>query len=261
MIPLLEPLFLGEMRSYGESLSCAPQFPPSALPVAQLLSEPELLTRQLHSSAARFELQDLRPVASDWGNRYLGALLPPLVAAATLLHHRFPAGAGEMAVSLEPHGAVTGFHILSLGESLPEADTEERYDALLRGHLAPLFAQLSRQSGLAQKVLWGNAVRWLNFLFDAAQGLALAHGEQHVAAVAADRAQLLNGALWAGEENPLYMRRRRAPAKPGEKADADGLVPLHSQCCLYHLLPGQSYCGACPLDPVRVRSKELITTG
>lgn len=258
MIPLLEPLFQGEMRSYGESLSCAPRFPSSALPVAQLLSEPELLTRELRSSAVRFGLQDLRPVASNWSNRYLGALLPPLGAAATLLRHRFPASAEEMAVSLAPHGEVAGFHILALGESLPAADTEERYDALLRGHLAPLFAQLSRQSGLTQKILWGNAVRWLSFLFDAAQGLAAAHGEQHVAAVAADRAQLIDSALWAGEENPLYMRRRRAPAKPGEKADADGLLALHSQCCLYHLLPGESYCGACPLDPVRIRSKELI---
>ncbi|MBB3120927.1 siderophore-iron reductase FhuF [Pseudoduganella violacea] len=258
MIPLLEPLFQGEMRSYGESLACAPQFPPSALAVARLLSEPELLTRQLRASAARLGQQDLRPVASNWSNRYLGALLPPLVAGATLLRHRFPANAKEMAVSLAPHGEVTGFHILALGESLPEADAEERYDALLRGHLAPLFAQLSRQSGLAQKILWGNAVRWLNFLFDAAQGLAAAHGEQHVAAVMADRAHLIDSALWAGEENPLYMRRRRAPAKPGEKADADGLIALHSQCCLYHLLPGQGYCGACPLDPVRVRSQELI---
>ncbi|WP_082219364.1 siderophore-iron reductase FhuF [Massilia sp. NR 4-1] len=261
MIPLLEPLFQGEMRSYGESLSCAPQFPPAALPVAQLLSEPELLTRQLHSSAAKFGLQDLRPVASDWSNRYLGALLPPLVAGATLLRHRFPASAGEMAVTLAPHGAVVGFHILTLGESLPEADTGQRYDALLRSHLAPLFAQLSCQSGLAQKILWGNAVRWLNFLFDAAQRLAAAHGEQHVAAVASDRAQLFDGALWTGEENPLCMRRRCAPAKPGEKADADGLIALHSQCCLYHLLPGQSYCGACPLDPLRVRGKALIAAG
>ncbi|NVD98025.1 siderophore-iron reductase FhuF [Massilia sp. BJB1822] len=258
MIPLLEPIFQGEMRSYGESLSCAAQFPSSALPVALLLSEPELLTRQLRASAAIFGLQDLRPVASDWSNRYLGALLPPLVAAATLLRHRFPAAPDQMAVSLAPHGAVAGFHILALGKSLPEADAEERYDALLRSHLTPLFAQLSRQSGLTQKVMWGNAVRWLNFLFDAAQRLAAAHGEQHVAAVAADRAQLIDGALWAGEENPLCMRRRRATPKPGEKTEADGLVALHSQCCLYHLLPGQSYCGACPLDPIRVRSKELI---
>jgi hypothetical protein len=26
-------------------------------------------------------------------------------------------------------------------------------------------------------------------------------------------------------------------------------VKLHRQCCLFHLLPREGYCGACPLSP------------
>lgn len=247
MIPLLEPLFQGEMRSYGESLSHAPTFPATAIPLAQLLAEPDLLTAQLRAAADNFGVHDLRPAASAWSNRYLAALLPPLVAAATLLHHRFPAG--EMAVSLAPHGEVAGFHIRELGESLPGTNAVQRYDTLLRGHLTPLFVELNRQSGLTQKIMWGNTVRWLTFLFDAMQRF----GEPHAGAANSDRAQLLDHAQWRGEANPLHMRRKRASPKPGEQAAADGLVTLHSQCCLYHLLPGQDYCGACPLDPVRMQ--------
>lgn len=245
MIPLLEPLFQGEMRGHGASLSHAAAFPAGAVPVALLLAQPDLLAAQLRAAAASFDTRDLRPVASAWSNRYLGALLPPVVAAATLLHHRFPAH--DMAVSLAPGGNVAGFHIRDLGIALPGAHAAQRYDMLLRGHLAPLFAELGRQSGLAPKIMWGNAARWLIFLFDAMQGA----GDPHASAANGDRAQLIERSDCHGQENPLSMRRRRAAPRPGEQAGTDGLVALHGQCCLYHLLPGHGYCSVCPLDPAR----------
>ena len=261
MIALLEPLFQGERRAYGESLSCAPRFPPDALPISQLVADPTLLARTVRRYADRLGTDDLRPAASAWSYSYLGALLPPLAAAATLLRHRFPAHADDMAVALDQHGGVAGFHICSLGDAVAGADTLECYDALLRGHLAPLFAQLGRQSGLAQKILWGNVARLLDTLLAEAAQFAAAHGEANgAAAVARDRARLLDAPEWAGAVNPLHMRQRAMQRPAGAGAIArEGQPPvLHRQCCLYHLLPGQGYCGACPLDSAHARVKGTV---
>ncbi|MEC5161368.1 MULTISPECIES: siderophore-iron reductase FhuF [unclassified Janthinobacterium] len=254
MIALLEPLFQGERRAYGESLSYAPRFPPDALPVSRLLADPTLLAQSVRRFADRLGTDDLRPAASAWSYSYLGALLPPLAAAATLLRHRFPADANDMAVSLDHHGGVARFHIRALGGA--GADTVECYDALLRGHLTPLFAQLGRQSGLAQKTLWGNLARLLDrFLAEAAQS-AVAHGEADIAAaVAQDRAALLDAPAWAGAVNPLHMRQGRAQGLSDDAASPGKPLLLHRQCCLYHLLPDQGYCGACPLDSGNARVK------
>lgn len=238
MIPLLQPIFRGEWAPYGEALQCAARPPGDAWPVTALL-HPARLGTTLRRYAAHLGVAgpDLRPVASAWSLVYLGRLLPPVVAAASLLHHRFPVAADAIAVRLHPHGEPDTFHITDEGHATPGDDTAARYAALLHGHLAPLFEALHRETRVARKILWGNTARHLEALFDQVQ-----QSMGSPAPLQADRAHLLDHAEWpGGQANPM-VARQCPQDRPGSDA-------LHRQCCLYYRLPGQGYCGGCPLAP------------
>ncbi len=243
MLALLEPIFQGAWRPYGATLTCASAMPPDALAVSRLLADEALLGEMLQRQAHRLGSGDLRVAASWWSNAYLEALLPPLAAAATLLHHGLPATANDMALSLDRQGSPAVFHITSLGLPLDGADAQQRYGALITDHLAPLFARLAALAGVPPKILWGNASRFLDNLLREAASLPGA-----AARVAADRSALLEQAHWAdGSRQPLHARARTIRIVDGGGGDAR--VTLHRQCCLYYLLPTEGYCGRCPLDP------------
>lgn len=247
MIGLLAPIFQGALAPHGEALVCAAA-PAHAIPVAALTCPGGPLKSILVRYAGYLGGDDdLRPVASVWSLAYLRALLPPMVAAASVLRHGFPATAAEVWLELDRHREPSRFYIAHEGASVAGADTHARYAPLLRHHLEPLFAELSRVSGLPRKVLWGNAARCLEPVFD--QALALLGPAP---ALVADRRVLLELPLWHQSDgaadparlNPLHPRLR-APVhfSPTEAAN------LHRQCCLQYLLPHTGYCGACPLRP------------
>ncbi|WP_440532060.1 siderophore-iron reductase FhuF [Variovorax sp. YR566] len=243
MIAMLEPLFQGNLAPHGEALQCAPQPPAGALRVADLVHSPELLGRvlRLHASHLGVEGKDLRAVASAWSLDYLGMLLPPVAAAASVLQHGFPVAADQVWVRLGPHAHPLSFHIRELGQPQRGATTEERYSALLRQHLEPLFSALCRLTGIAAKILWGNAARNLEPVLD--QALALTGRSPPIAG---DRQQLLHNPAWPAWSNPLPGRQREIRVRLEGR---ERTVKLHRQCCLFHLLPREGYCGACPLSP------------
>lgn len=252
MIPLLTPIFQGEWAAYGEALQCSPQRPADAVILADLLRQPDLLADLLrhHARHLRVEDQDQRAAASAWSLGYLSTLLPPVVAAASLLHHRFDVAAEHIAVRFNERGEATGFHITQEGQSMPGSDTETRYSSLLREHLDPLFAMIHRHTGLASKILWGNTARHLETILG--QALQLAGS---VPGLAEDHATLLDRPVWpSGRDNPMHAQRRQIVRL------AAGPVTLHRQCCLFYLLPGEGYCGACPLDPQHRQSCHRTTT-
>jgi ferric iron reductase protein FhuF len=248
MIPLLAPIFRGELAPLGEALQCAQAPPADAVRVADLLHTASgLRLGDVLRRHARFRHcggSDLRAVASVWSLRYLDVLLPPVVAGASMLQHVFPVSAAQTWVRLDGNGDAVSFHICELGESMHGAATSERYDALLWQHLAPLFAELTRLTRVAPKILWGNLARRLEPILQ--QGLALSGGS---AAIAQDQGHLLHTVSWPRAVdgiNPLHGRRREVLQRhEGRELP----VKLHRQCCLYHLLPGEGYCGACPLAP------------
>jgi len=246
MIPLLAPIFRGELAHLGEGLQCARTPPPGAVRVADLLQPGSRLAEVLrtHARFRRHGDADQRAVASAWTLRYAEVLLPPVVAAASMLHHVFPLSAEQTWVRLDGNGDVVDFHIVELGESRRGASTAERYAPLLREHLAPLFDALAGLARIAPKILWGNVSRHLEPILD--QGLQLTGGS---AGIAQDRTWLLYEAEWPGAgtgANPLHGTRREVMRRHEGR---DIPLRLHRQCCLYHLLPGEGYCGACPLAP------------
>jgi ferric iron reductase protein FhuF len=268
MIPRLQPIFQGEWAPWGETLHLAPRWPATAVGLADWLCQPNALPDALRRYALRWGTgtRDLRAIASAWSMDYLWTLLPPVVAAATVLQHRFPVEAAQIALSLDDLGAPRGFHITNEGLPMPGTSTARRYSGLIDGHLRPLFAALHRHTGLAEKVLWSNAARYLGEILDEAQE----HLPGPPPTVRADRDQLLGH---AGRQPGDGLRRPRwdaegcdaplgptalepwptnpMPALPRRTTctQAGQIVPLHSHCCLYYLLPSQAYCGGCPLAP------------
>ena len=244
MIPLLSPLFQGDWAAYAETLHCAAEWPAGAVPVARLLGSEPLLDATMRRYAAHLNVSgdDLRAAASAWSLAYLWALLPATAAAASLLHHVFPMRAEDVALSMNEFGAPICFHIRHEGRPAPASPPAVRYALLLDAHLDPLFKALGRQTRITQKILWGNAARYLEAILD--QALALTGTAEQIVL---DKQILLQRPLRPdGTPNPLFGRQRMS-ARTADGATAPLL--LHRQCCLLHRLPGQSYCGACPLAP------------
>jgi ferric iron reductase protein FhuF len=240
VIPLLAPVFQGELAAYGETLACDAQPPGDAVSVARLLDDPAVLADALQRHARHRGCRDLRPVASAWSFNYLEALLPPVMAAASVLQHVLPVLPQQMWVRLDGDGEARSFHIRDEGRPQPGSSTAARYDALLWGHLQPLVEALVRATRVPAKVLWGNVARYVEAVLDQAMPLT-----GHAPHVVQDREQLLQHAHWPdGRGNPLHGCYETLP--PGDAAAA----PPYRQCCLLYLLPGDDgYCHACPLSP------------
>ncbi|MFY0479938.1 siderophore-iron reductase FhuF [Achromobacter marplatensis] len=231
MIPFLAPYFPGEWRSHGQSLRLGAAGGP---PARALLDDTARLRQTLERyRATQWPGADARAAASAWTLQYLWALLAPAVAAATGARREVPCAAAAMRLMLDGANTPVAFIVAELGPAQPDADTRERYGALVWEHLLPLADGIHAASRLPRKVVWAGAVRYLDALFDALRAMGCD--------VAEDRRLLLETASWSGDgrANPLCLPARIPPAHaPG---------PVYRECCLYYLLPGQTQCAACPL--------------
>jgi len=250
MIALLEPLFQGEHARHGEALHCAPQPPANAIGVADLLHDPALLTDLLYRQARHLgaDVRDLRAVASAWSLEYLGMWLPPMVAAASVLQHAFPAAPEQVWVSFDEAGDPLGFHIRDLGWPMPGASTAQRYAPMFWQHLEPLFAAISRLTKLAPKILWSNTARHIETILNEALAMTGC-----AAPITQDRDRLLRDATWPqARVHPLYAPRREVRRIEAGRCET---LTLYRHCCLNHLLPGETHCGPCPLAPAYRRDR------
>ncbi|GLS06336.1 ferric iron reductase FhuF [Chitiniphilus shinanonensis] len=246
MIPLLQPLFRGDWAAYAEPLVCAPP-PADAIPLARLLDDGDLLDDILARQARRRGVvgPDRRAVASAWAMDYLWALLPGAAAAASVLQHCFPLAPDEVSLRCDADGTPLTFYLPHEGHALPGSETLTRYGPLLHRHLAPLFDALAARARLPRKIAWGSAARYLEGILDQALGQI-----GPLPQLLADRALLLAQPMWPdGARNPMHARQRSVPCPNGGPAP----FTLHRQCCLYYLLPGEGYCGACPLAGLQTR--------
>jgi ferric iron reductase protein FhuF len=206
VIPLLAPLFQGEWKPYGETLVCTDAIPADAQCLADWWHHPALLKDALGRHAAHLGTSDLRVAASSWSLHYLWSLLAPVTAAASLLQHVFPVLPRQLWVRLNDDGELVHFYFRHLGTHLAGADTAARFGVLVWQHLAPLFALVHRESRLPQKILWGNAARYLGNIYEAALPLS-----GHAPAVQQDKATLLDTPLWPyGRTNPFFALDRQA---------------------------------------------------
>jgi ferric iron reductase protein FhuF len=253
MIPILGPLFAGEWAVYGEALTCPPHPEPVAggrrCRLTDLLTHPTLLCEVLQSHAQHLGVEggDLRATASAWSLDYLWMLLPATVGAACLLRHGLPVDPACLGLEIGPHGAPVRLNLAHQGGGLEaplgeDAALPHLEDLVLR-HLQPVFEALHRQSRLPQKILWANARRVLTGIFDAIGATAC----EEMPRIAALRGHLLNRPHGRDSAtSPLCVASAR---HRNEGASGAGEPSLYAQCCLRHLLPGQTHCGPCPLSP------------
>lgn len=246
MIALLEPIFQGEWAAYGETLVCGlvpdAREPQQAMLLVDFLADAKLLDGALMRYAQHLKSRDLRPIVSAWTLDYFSALLPPVVAAASMLQHGFPVSAAEIMLVLDAHGRPVAFHIPHEGASLNGRIAAERYGVLVWEHLAPLIERLAQRAPVSPRLLWGNAARYFDEILE--QAILIA-GD--ASSIARDRDALLRQPAWPdGRTNPLFGKPRAiTKTVDGEPVT----LRLHRQCCLYYLLPNQSYCRACPRTP------------
>lgn len=249
MIPMLAPLFQGEWAPFGAGLSCLPP-PPGAIRLDRLIAEPEHLAALLRRHAAHLGTDDLRPVSTGWLLDYCWLLLPPFAAAATLLQHRLPLRPDQTWLTADADGHPERLYLAHDGAALPGTAAGTRYGELVYQHLPPLIAALARHGRVPERLLWGNAARRLDAVFE--QILLAA---AHLPHCRQDADALLHQAAWPdGRTNPFHSPRQRRRLPPGSAAaDAATVAELHRECCLCYMLPGQEYCSACPLDPANRR--------
>ncbi|MCM2572373.1 siderophore-iron reductase FhuF [Achromobacter xylosoxidans] len=258
MIACLEPLFPGEWLAHAEGVALAP--PGAAEPtVAAWLDRPGALATALQAHARQLDppvdgaQAPLAALASVWSLTYFWRLLPPVVAATSVLQRALPVAAAQARVAMGEDGVPRPFLLAHDGQAMPGTPAAARYGALLHEHIAPLAARLARDTGLAPRIVWGNAARYLEFIFAEFRRLMPAHE-----GLRADHAWLLTRADWAGLENPMY-RPARVVTRGGAQDGAT--YTLLRRCCLYYQLPGHDYCDLCPLAPCNRAARRLPDPG
>jgi ferric iron reductase protein FhuF len=260
MIAFLQPYFREEWRVYAESVQLAPSRA-GERSAGALLQDPDRLGDALARHRRHWSDADPRAVASAWAMRYLWALLPPVVAAASGACRPLPMAADAMRLELDDTGAPVRFLVADLGDAKdgdpastagsigthsadapvhPPSDVWHRYGPLVWDHLRLLADALFLASRLPRKTVWGGAVRYLEAVLKAMETHGAAPHAAH------DRQQLLHEPAWG----PACQERDNPLCLPTRVSRGDGpVMTLHRECCLYHLLPTAQYCAACPLAP------------
>ncbi|MCW3148499.1 siderophore-iron reductase FhuF [Stutzerimonas stutzeri] len=236
-IAALADLYVGEFAHYRDVLVLADD-PRDALPLVELL-----LPRTLDEQLLRFRPQavgeDRRALVSHWSRHYFVRLIPPVVAAATLLDRRLPLRLEQLAVVLDDQGQPSAFKLLNDGERFAESSGPfGRFEHLIEDNLAPFIEALGRYAGVAPKVLWSNAGNY----FEAVFGQLASRASQ--AQLADGRALVDARYLPDGRRNPLYR-----PVRYVELENADGRSRIWRQrrlCCIRYLLDGVALCPNCP---------------
>lgn len=236
----LERLFTGGL-SHCRGMLVTPDGDRRFGPAARLLdldTLDEVLERfgRTHGGGA-----DRRVVASLWSQWYVGTLVPPSVAAGSLLGRVLPLGIEEIEVLLDEETArPVAFQLAHEGTVDCAASPFDRFEGLVRNHLAPLVETLAPHVGLSPDTVWTNAGRYLQWILD-----EIERSEETREAESSAR-RLLNEESWPdGWRNPLHDTIRYV--------EEDGRrVVRRRVCCLQYLVPDLEGCGAlCPLPHVR----------
>lgn len=241
MIPVLAPLFPGDWARHGDGVALADDGACGQPTVAQLIGDAQALPEILARQARHFGTTALAPVASVWSLTYCWRLLPPVVAAASVLQRVLPITARHVTPQFDGDGTVLRLLIPHEGQMRSGTDTYTRYGSLLHEHLDPLVARLAQCARLAPKITWGNVARYLDLTLS-----QLAQALPGNAIVAEDREFLLDTPLWrGGQPNPMYRAPREVLRYTPQGPRAHTLL---RRCCLYYMLPGHGYCDLCPLS-------------
>lgn len=219
--------------------------------------QPDRLREAIEHMASSWQTSDLQVAASLWTKQYNAALLSGPLALMALQGTGLDCAAESNAI-LQVNGVPKALVPLNLSATVvcagprgAQYTDRARCDlaalrrfvvtGLIEGHLAPLFEQVCRLTGISRKILWGNAGNICAFIYD-----ELDRHSGGAPAVAEDRAFLLGlpELPFLAGPNPLYNPvRYEALNEPGLQ---ETVVVRHT-CCLKHKAPNSRHCYTCPL--------------
>ena len=186
---------------------------------------------------AHFEAQhgktDYRAIVSIWSKWHFAIVMPPVLTANLLLGLEASSAfaISEFAVSAE--GKTISMSAPQTIRKVPDDDIE-RFLALLDDHLAPFVAELSRQTGVTQRIFWSNAGNLFEAFVRRLEDVGFADRVGP-----ADRF-LRSRALPNGRRNPLH-----APVR--YEQEGERLARRRRVCCLRYFVPDGVYCTTCPI--------------
>lgn len=235
MSSLLNRLYRGSLASLQPP---ALQSPPEdgSVPATQLVDR-EYLGQLLERFASRYPGGDRRAVASLWSKWHFSALLAPSLAANLLLDHELPLDLTQARLYQSRDGQTERFALPHEGGPLPSHTVENRFAALIDGHLAPLTDALASCSGASPRVFWSNAGNYFEYFATTFATHPLARPDSAKPAFELlERRQLADG-----RRNPLYRPVRYHAPSDGQPQR------IRRMCCLRYLIDDLGYCGNCPL--------------
>lgn len=243
MIPILAPLFVGDLAPYRDALVLADDSRPSR-PIRDWLA-PGAFANVLQAYGAPHTADERRGLASEWSKDYLLRLLPPVMAATLVLGHCLPLSLDTLELALDDAGRPQAFKLPDAGHAWPPAqigsaeDPFRRFVPLIDEHLQPLIDALAEHSRLSPRVYWSNAANYVEWLVTAIAAKVPA------ASVADARAMLELRHRLDGRDNPLYRPVRYDTA-------GEGTAPRRRRrvCCVRYLIPAKPLCTNCPLTSV-----------
>lgn len=236
MIALLAPFFAGPLRPFAERLAVDAHT--AAHPSIDAVSlDRAWAAACLASLAQALACDDRRALAAAWFRDYTLAVLPGALVAAAL--HRRSLPFDDPAVRWQ--GAADGrlARLVLPDDGAPAAGTLSRLlSPLLGRHLPQVVAAFAAAARVSPRLLWCTG------------GVAAAGVARQLAVhpdlVAAQKAEVLawsgNAVCADGFGNPLHGAFR-----PGAEPGLPGVPAVRRICCLNHRLPGEGYCGTCPL--------------
>ncbi|MCJ2036120.1 siderophore-iron reductase FhuF [Methylobacterium sp. J-068] len=228
----LAPLFSGPLSAYEGRLVPFADARPGLSGTALL--EPATLSAHLARFARTYPdvAPDPRAVASIWSKHHFAALVVPTLAASLILGRTLPVALDAIAVVSDAEGRTLALKLRDAGAPAPGP---ERFAPLIEGHIRPLAAALAAVSGLAPRVIWGNAGNVLDAILNKAE-LAAACDPSGLAAA---RDLIRHRCGPDGRPNPLFDAVRYVGPEAATRQ--------RKVCCLRYLIPAQTLCAACPL--------------
>ncbi|ADE14911.1 ferric iron reductase [Nitrosococcus halophilus Nc 4] len=248
-IPPLAPLFEGVLAPY-ESVLRLPDSDPRARPARDLLHS-STLNEVMAQYWPNCQHQDPRALLSAWSQFYFLRLLPPVLAANLIMGWSLPLALDGMNVIIGGNGLPVAFVLPDEGRPFDAGvSVQVRFQVLSKQHMAPLIRAWSCQTGLSERVFWGNGGRYLDWLLMQFQELGQ---PSQVWAPLQDWLNLPED--WNGGRNPFYQLYRNCP-----RLDREPPHRVRRTCCIRYRLSGISLCSDCPRS-CRCQQSSLETVG
>lgn len=237
MLNCLSSIFTGDLKSLATPVMSNVENHHCDMNLNELLDKLPVMIEKYKEQHYKNTFISVDEVAlvSAWSLDYLWKILPSIIVASCVLKRSLPLSIENIKIRINPLGTIENIMLTDEGIAIPHSSTQLRFSPLIEDHLTPIFKSLNYQFNVPEKILWGNAVRYIKNIFN-----TLIERLPLIEDIKLDQQTLLTTKRFEdGSYNPLYFKTRYIKT--------DNVQHMaHSQCCLYYKLPDNDYCALCP---------------